>query len=344
MGKKVKYFIRVFFGGLFFYAGIFRLVRFFNNVLGRRLTIVTYHRVTDKIVSEIEASLPFLFTSQKVFEKQLNFIRKYYKVITVKELNQSVDNNRLGWNSLIITFDDGYEDNFRNAYKALGKMNLPATFFITVDKIGNKDVKPYWWDRLYYYLKEIQKREDKGLSNQVKMELFDIYEEFKNNASDLFARMNKEETDKIEKLLDRIEEEFPINNKKLFRENTMLNWEQISEMSQIHDFGSHSCSHRNIVKLGDDEKYHEIVESKTIIEKFMNGKVRVFSCPAGDMSAEIERFVKKGGYEFAVTTEPGINKMNGRYHLKRTNIWEGTSLSLSGKFSKGYFSYKLMGF
>lgn len=346
MGELIKYFIRRFFGGIFFYAGIFRLVRFCNNVRGRRITIVTYHRITDREISEMEASLPFLFTSQKVFEKQLDFIKSYYRVITFRELNERLNHNRIAWNSLIITFDDGYEDNFRSAYRSLDKMNLPATFFITVDKIGNKNGRPYWWDRLYYYLKEIEKQGDEGFNNEVKMGLFPIYEEFKNNPSGLFSRMNKEETDKIEKLLDRIEKVFGINNENLFQENTMLNWDEISEMSRKHDFGSHTCSHGNLLKLSDDQKYHEIFESKTIIEKSMSKRVSVFSSPAGHMNEEIEGCIEKGGYEFAVSAaEPGINGMTtDRYHLKRINIWEGTSLSLNGKFARGYFSYKLLGF
>jgi peptidoglycan/xylan/chitin deacetylase (PgdA/CDA1 family) len=345
MGRIIKYFIRVFLGEIFFSAGIFGLVRFFNNVWGRRLTIVTYHRITDRKISEIEASLPFLFTSQKVFEKQLNFYKKYYKVIGVKELKESLKYGRLAWNSLIITFDDGYEDNFRNAYKTLTKLNLPAVFFITVDKIDNKNMIPYWWDRLYYYLKEVQKQEDKGPSDEVTIELSQIVEEFKNDASNLFAKMNREDTESIERLLNRIEEKYKISNEDLHRENTMLNWKQISEMSQNDDFGSHSCSHRNLLRLGEDQKYQEIVESKKIIEKFMDRRVEVFSSPSGHMNDEIERFVKKGGYEFAVTAaEPGINRMNNRYRLKRINIWEGTGLSLNGKFSKGYFSFKMLGF
>jgi peptidoglycan/xylan/chitin deacetylase (PgdA/CDA1 family) len=344
MAKIIKYFIRVFCGGLFYYAGLFHIVRFFYNVWGKRITIVTYHRITDRKISEIEASLPFLFTSQQVFEKQLLFMKRHYKVTTLKELNECGNNAEPPWNSLIITFDDGYEDNFRNAYKTLSKMSLPATFFITVDKIGNKNGKPYWWDRLYYYLKVIHKQEESGFRNEEKTELFHIYEEFKNNESGLFARMNKEETDKIEKLLDRIEEVFQIDNEKLFRENKMLDWKQIAEMSLNHDFGSHTCSHRNLLRLSDDQKYHEIVESKAIIEKFMKRKVSVFSSPAGHMNKEIEGFVEKGGYEFAVTAaEPGINKMTNRYHLKRINIWEGTSLSLNGKFSKCYFSFRMLG-
>jgi peptidoglycan/xylan/chitin deacetylase (PgdA/CDA1 family) len=347
MAIRVKYLVRVVFGGLFFYSGLFHIIRFCNNVMGRRLTIVTYHRITDGKIGEIEASLPFLFTSQQVFEKQLTFIKKHYNVIMFEELIKRGANGKHPWNCLIITFDDGYEDNFTRAYKSLGKMNLPATFFITVDRIGNESSKPYWWDRLHYCLAEIRKQEDRGVGNRMEAELFHIYEEFKENASGLFARMNKEETDKIERLLDGIEKEYQIETEILSRENQMLSREQISEMSQNHDFGSHTCSHGNLLRLSNDQKYHEIVESKTIIEKFMNRNVSVFSSPAGNMNEEIERFVEKGGYEFAVTAaEPGVNRITtgNRYHLKRINIWEGTSLSLNGNFSKGYFSFRMLGF
>jgi len=345
MAIRIKYLIRVLLGGLFFYAGLFHILRFFNNILGKRVTIITYHRITDGKSDEIEASLPFLFTSQGIFEKQLLFMKKRYKIIRTKDLNELRTNAKYPWNCLIITFDDGYEDNFRNAYKTLTKMGLPATFFITVDKIGQKNVEPFWWDRLYYYLKGIQKQKNKGFSEDIKTDLLRLYNEFKNNASDLFARMNKEETGKVQKLLERIERECAINDEKLFRENRMLKWEHISEMSQNHDFGSHTCSHGNLLQLSDDQKYHEIVESKRIIEEFLNKKVMGFSSPAGHMNREIEGFVEKGGYEFAVTAgEPGINRMTNRYHMKRINIWEGTSLSLNGKFARGYFSFKMMGF
>jgi len=346
MTTRVKYFIRKVFGEIFFYAGIFHFIRFLHNMCGRRITIVTYHRITDKKMGEIEASLPFLFTSQKIFETQLMFIKKRYNVTTFEELMLQGTNGKSRRNCLIITFDDGYEDNFLIAHPSLGRMNLPATFFITVDKVGNKNGRPYWWDRLYCYLRAIQKLEEKGLNHEVTMEFLPIYEEFKSNASGLFSRMNKQETDEIEKLLNRMEEKIGINNEKLFRENAILNWDQISEMSRNHDFGSHTCSHGNLLKLSDDEKYHEIVESKTIIEKVMNRKVSVFSSPAGHMNEEIGRFVEKGGYALAVSAaEPGVNGMTtDRYHLKRINIWEGTSLSLNGKFAKGYFSYKLLGF
>ena len=46
---------------------------------------------------------------------------------------------------LAITFDDGYEDNFRYAAPILERLELPATFFVVTQWIGTETVA--WWDR-----------------------------------------------------------------------------------------------------------------------------------------------------------------------------------------------------
>jgi peptidoglycan/xylan/chitin deacetylase (PgdA/CDA1 family) len=48
--------------------------------------------------------------------------------------------------AIVITFDDGYADNYLNAKPLLEKYGLPATFFITNKHIGEQ--KEFWWDEL----------------------------------------------------------------------------------------------------------------------------------------------------------------------------------------------------
>jgi peptidoglycan/xylan/chitin deacetylase (PgdA/CDA1 family) len=328
---------------LYFYGGIFHLVRFVNNIMNKRVTIVTYHRVTNKDINQIELSLPYLFTSEQNFEKQLEFFKKWYKVISFADILNYAKSGNIPWNCLIITFDDGYSDNYHNAYPVLKKVDLPATFFIPTDKIdGNSTQSPSWWDKAYHFFNELDKLDEEVL-REFEDELIVLFEEFKKNPSDLFSRLNKEESAKIEKMLAVLQDKLKINNDILAQANSTMTWEQISAMGEDMHFGSHTCSHDNILTLEQTRKVYEINESKKIIEEKTKRNVDVFSYPYGNIDENVKTLVKDAGYEFAVTTEKGVNNLADRYALKRINIWEDTGLLVTGKFSKGYFAFKLSG-
>jgi peptidoglycan/xylan/chitin deacetylase (PgdA/CDA1 family) len=329
---------------LYFYGGIFHLVRSVNNIMNKRVTIVTYHRVTNKDINQIELSLPYLFTSEQNFEKQLEFFKKWYKVISFADILNYAKSGNIPWNCLIITFDDGYSDNYFNAYPVLKKVDLPATFFIPVDKIdGNSAQSSSWWDKAYHFFKELDKLDEEAVLREFEHELIALFEEFKKNPSDLFSRLNKEESVKIEKMLAGLRDKLKINNDILAQANSTMTWEQISAMGEDMHFGSHTCSHDNILTMEQTRKVYEINESKKIIEEKTKRNVDVFSYPCGNIDENVKTLVKDAGYEFAVTTEKGVNDLTDRYALKRINIWEDTGLSLTGKFSKGYFAFKLSG-
>jgi peptidoglycan/xylan/chitin deacetylase (PgdA/CDA1 family) len=89
--------------------------------------ILYYHTINDNITGIEE-----LFVSPKEFEKQMKFLRENnYNVISFKELGDYDSYDK----PVIITFDDGYEDNYYNAYPILKKYNFKATIFLSVDAI-----------------------------------------------------------------------------------------------------------------------------------------------------------------------------------------------------------------
>lgn len=341
----LKLLIKRLIGILYFYGGIFHLVRFVNNIMNKRVTIVTYHRITDKDISQIELSLPYLFTSKKTFVKQLQFYKQWYKVISFADILNYAKGGNIPWNCLIITFDDGYADNYHNAYPTLKKMNFPATFFIPVEKIDvNGSQPPFWWDKAYYYFNKLHELDKETVLRKLDHELFALFDEFQKDPSNLFAQLNKEENMKIEKLLAVLQDKLKINNDILVEANSTMTWEQISAMGKDMHFGSHTCSHDNILAMEQTQKLYEINESKTIIEEKTKQNVDVFSYPCGNIDENVKTLVKDAGYEFAVTTEKGVNDLSDCYALKRINIWEGSSLSEKGKFFKGYFAYEIAGF
>jgi peptidoglycan/xylan/chitin deacetylase (PgdA/CDA1 family) len=331
------------FAGFFYYGGLFHLLRFVNNNTGRRLTVLAYHRVADHDLSKIKASLPYLFVTKDSFAKQLDFITSHYHVINFKELKGHLAKHDLPHNSLIITFDDGYEDNYRNAFPLMRKLNIPAVMFITSNKIGHGDCRPYWWDRMYSYLRAYKDWYVEGLYPELDREILPLLTKFKTNTSDLFGFLNQQDTNGIDSLLDSIQTCYKIAVSSPNSDNTILRWEQVREMGKDVEFGSHTCNHYNLVTLDPNKLVYEIAESLKIIKTNTEDDVLAFSYPGGNYNEKIADTVARSGYDFAVTTDIGINDLQDTYALRRISVWEGTSRGNNGKFSTSLFAYKLLG-
>lgn len=116
----------------------FGLRKLFRN---KRVVALMYHRVAD-----LETDPWELAVSPAKFEEQIALLTKKFRVITVHELTKQLHNGKVTSDSICITFDDGYKDNFETARPILEKYNCPATFFIATKYVENQ--LPYWWDEL----------------------------------------------------------------------------------------------------------------------------------------------------------------------------------------------------
>ena len=107
-----------------------------RNEAGKNgLTILTYHSISNEIEPD-ETVTP------EEFERQLQYIEENYKVISLEEAigYLQTDIEKVS-GSIVITFDDGYSDNYYNAYPLLKKHNFPATIFPITGFIKNNGGK-----------------------------------------------------------------------------------------------------------------------------------------------------------------------------------------------------------
>lgn len=100
----------------------------------RQIPVLVYHRVgytTDNFTVTPERFAADLQTLQ----------RRGYSTISLEQLQIFVDdrNIELPDKPILITFDDGYIDNFQNAYPILKQHGMVATFFIITDKLWTED-------------------------------------------------------------------------------------------------------------------------------------------------------------------------------------------------------------
>ncbi len=100
----------------------------------RGIVFLMYHSVPQN------ASLHTYTTPQKEFEIQLKFLKENFMVVSMDEAycllfeNKKIENNKP---IAVITFDDGFVDNYEIAYPLLKKYGLPFTIFLTINFIDN---------------------------------------------------------------------------------------------------------------------------------------------------------------------------------------------------------------
>jgi peptidoglycan/xylan/chitin deacetylase (PgdA/CDA1 family) len=103
------------------------------------VTILTYHKIS-------RAAVAGWNVSPENFAKQMDFLRS--GGYTVSGLNDYLNKRTYGHvfrqPTVILTFDDGYENIFRNAYPVLARNRIPATVFLVPGLIGSNCMFP--WD------------------------------------------------------------------------------------------------------------------------------------------------------------------------------------------------------
>ena len=105
----------------------------------KNIAVLMYHRI-------IESDYNFwkLNVSPPIFEKHMRFISENYKILRLEEdWKEIVEPNQ---RYVVITFDDGYVDNYRFALPILEKYHIPATVFVSTNLIDTNEM--YWWDEL----------------------------------------------------------------------------------------------------------------------------------------------------------------------------------------------------
>ena len=109
-----------------------------------------------------------------------------------------------------------------------------------------------------------------------------------------------------------------------------LTWDDARALvAQGMDVGSHAVSHRSLGRLGLDEARREIEQSRTILEKGLGTRVRLFAYPFGsgtygDFDSTVAELLRAAGYEGACTTVWGTNAPGvDRFALRRIPMAEG---------------------
>lgn len=129
----------------------------------KSIPVLTYHRITEEndlskrhyIDDEIN---PMIVTKEN-FSKQMKYLKEHgFVTLTLQELYAFLTQNlKIPEKSVVLTFDDGYKDNYIEAYPILKKYGFKATNFLITGSISNR-VQSYTPEYVQYFsTKELSK-------------------------------------------------------------------------------------------------------------------------------------------------------------------------------------------
>lgn len=289
--------------------------------------VLLYHRICRLNIDTWRLAI-----TPEVFEEHIKFLKENYDILRLEDAWESSRNR-----SVVITFDDGYADNFLYALPILEKYKVPATIFVSTGNIGTAN--EFWWDELERIICcNPRLPEDIRYAGQ-NFHVATVAEREK--ACYAIHPILKEmlPADR-EKVLHDMSVEWDAS-KEGRPENRSLTKEELKEMSSSPyiTIGGHTVTHSSLAFESENLQKYEIEKSKVDIEKIIGKKIDVFSHPFGqkeDFTARTIEIAKSCGYKKIAAAYGGITGANGDdFYIPRNGIASGTSLAELKKHVRG---------
>ena len=314
-----------------------------------KVLVLLYHRVT-----EHSSDIWNLSVSPSNFEQHLILLKKRFRIISEDELIYGVDNGKLPGKSIVLTFDDGYYDNFQYAYPILSKHNAPAIFFLPSYFIKNRE--RFWWDILEETLllsEELPARFNFQVVNQTVD--IDLKNEKKLNSTisekhrywkayelppptkrallyvELWNLLHKLTHIERQPYLDLIFNWAGLKSSEFKKEAEMcMKKDELKKIikSPLFSIGGHTSTHSALKYHSRAIQEDEVRKNKQDLEHLNHSKIRSFSYPHGLYNAETIQIVREADYKIAFTVNhtPVLKSSSpfeiGRYHVKNYNSSE----------------------
>jgi len=315
--------------GAFVNLGLVSLARYLGSN-GQSIPILAYHSVSQNADYCVDS----IAVSPVEFEKQIAFLKNNYHIISLDEAVDCVsEGTDFPEGSVVITFDDGYLDNYTHALPILKKYDVTATFYVTAGPViyGER----FWVGCLQRNIMRAaclnalieefhisvaglvvnSRSYRQHVINQVSIEI---------NCSDHTGR---------ESLINRVNKTLDVDPDSDPVENFMMSPDHIKEMAtQGMTIGSHTMSHPILSSLPNEQAREELQRSRRTLEELLQLPVKHISYPNGpgvaNYNQRTQQLASEAGYRSATTSVRGVATLNSNlFAMER----QGISCELSHK-------------
>ena len=307
MRKSVLTFI----AACLYYSGLIKLARWWIRRSGPHLVILNYHQATGGDL-----------------RRHLLYLRRHYRILhleaALEELYMPSKNGkqvRDRRTPLVLTFDDGYYDNYTHGLALARELQIPFTLFLVPGYVESGD--HFWWREGNRLVSHTQVRE---ATIEGRIYHLDQPEERNILVQEILARLcQATSVAERQEFLRAVRQALPVPPSVTPKEKPALplKWAEVRELEESGwvSFGAHTMHHPILAYLTDPtEVQREVEECRTMLEQQLGHLVRTFAYPIGQLQHigdDAIRAVQKAGYEWAFTTLYGFNTPRSDPHLLR---------------------------
>lgn len=288
---------------------------FFNPPIGY---VYMFHMVRPK--ENLLPALDKIRVSPEFFEKFLIERMNQVDFISINEmhermLSQKKDQKPFG----VVTFDDGYDDNYKYAYPILKKLQIPFVIYVTVNLVN--DHSPIWNYPLI--INNIVRKNDilklgdgKKYLCRTESEKNDVYRHF---VQTIYRQTPYEQLPIVfnRMFADYLKDDvFPVNT---------LTWAQIEQLAKdtLCTIGAHTMSHIPLNTNNKESLTYELKESKTVLSCCVGYPIFHMTYPNGIATRTVRNYVESLGYSTAFQKEGPIRQREkNMFSLPRINVRE----------------------
>jgi peptidoglycan/xylan/chitin deacetylase (PgdA/CDA1 family) len=328
---RVKRWARVAAVQVLYYCGLMRMLQAVR--LRHRAVVLMYHRVLTEEQRRQTGSHAGIVVTRETFDRQMAFLSRRFTVLSLQEFADRMD-RRLPFpnSSCLITFDDGWLDNFENAFPILRAYGLPALVFLPVNFVGSD--RRFWRESLTLLLvrvlAEVRREPGRYLEFRAILDRVGLAglletkdEDPRSLLSDALEPLKCAAPAVVESLIAQLSSALGTGLDHAGTDRFM-NWTQVETMSrQGVMFGGHGAEHRLLSQLPDGEAEAEVAKARDVLQERLAPSIPTFSYPNGSWTPAVAETVQRAGFRLAFTTDTGIVSVaDDPYTLRRVNINE----------------------
>ncbi len=286
--------------------------------LKKQLYIAMYHYTRDLRHSRYPEIKGMDIT---LFRKQLEFFKQNFNVVRMEQVIEALRGaSLLPDNALLLTFDDGYIDNYLYAFPLLNEFGFQGSFFIPGKTFSTHELLDV--NKIHYILASA---DNNKLVFDLK-ELMDYYrgEEFDYPSTEelwdkyaVDSRFDDKNTIFVKRILQTVLPERLRNiiSSDLFDKYVGITEEQLAyELYMTEDqirvlkkygmfIGIHGYDHYWLGNLSTEQMKKDISKALETMDEFIDNKKWVMNYPYGSFSDEVVAYVKQKGACIGLTTE-----------------------------------------